>query len=79
MRKDVKKLVKECQIFQVNKHEASMPARLLQPLPIPQQPWLDISMGFIDGLPLSNRMSMVLIVVGRLTKFSHFFAISILT
>lgn len=33
MKKDVKKLVRECQICQVNKNETSFPTGLLQPLP----------------------------------------------
>lgn len=36
MRKDFKKLVKECEVCQVNKYETSMLAGLLQPLSITQ-------------------------------------------
>lgn len=35
MRKDIKKLVRECQVCQVNKSENVMSPGLLQPLPIP--------------------------------------------
>ncbi|XP_042972693.1 uncharacterized protein LOC122304485 [Carya illinoinensis] len=46
------------------------------PLSIPESPWLDISMDFIKGLPLSNEVSVVFSVVDRLTKFAHFFSLS---
>lgn len=51
MREDIKKLVKECDICQVTKYEALHIAGLLQPLPIPKSPWLDISMDFFRGFP----------------------------
>jgi hypothetical protein len=49
---------------------------LLQPLPILEQKWESISMDFITGLPLVQGKDCIYVVVDRLTKFAHFFAIS---
>ncbi|XP_026396413.1 uncharacterized protein LOC113291049 [Papaver somniferum] len=35
----------------------------------------NITMDFIDGLPISNRKSVILVIVERLTKYAHFIAL----
>ncbi|PRQ37125.1 putative nucleotidyltransferase, Ribonuclease H [Rosa chinensis] len=76
VKKMIKIYVSECIICQQNHYEAVAPPGLLQPNPIPQGAWLDISLDFIDGLPNHEGMSTILVVVDRLTKYGHFIALS---
>lgn len=75
MHKDVKTFVNACHICQHNKYNTHAPYGLLQPLPLPQQVWDDISMDFITHLPCSNNKTAIWVIVDRLTKFSHFIAL----
>ncbi|GKF35051.1 putative reverse transcriptase domain-containing protein [Tanacetum coccineum] len=50
IRKEVDHYVKRCRVCQVSKGTATN-AGLYMPLPIPLQPWVDISMDFMLGLP----------------------------
>ena len=47
----------------------------LQPLLIPPAIWKDISMDFITGLPKSGNKSVIMVVVDRLSKYAHFYAL----
>ncbi|GMI85390.1 hypothetical protein HRI_002208300 [Hibiscus trionum] len=75
MRQDVRHYVRNCQICQRMKSESLRPAGLLQPLPIPVQVFEDLALDFIVGLPKSNGKEAILVVVDRLTKYGHFFAL----
>jgi hypothetical protein len=55
------------------KAEHQGPARLLQPLKIPEWKWEEIEMDFIVRLPRTEaRYDSIWLIVDRLTKVAHF-------
>ena len=70
-------MVAECDNCQRHKGETTLLPSLLKPLPILTRIWTDISMDFIDGLPKFGGKTIILVVVDRLSKYSHFFLSSI--
>jgi len=76
LKSNIQKFVVECLVFQQNNVETIKTPGLLQPLSIPSQRWEEVSMDFITGLPKSEGKSAIMVVVHRLTKYSHFYALS---
>jgi hypothetical protein len=72
MKEDVTNFINSCQICQQTKVPAQLPYGLLQPLPIPEGVWEDISLDFIVGLPSFQRNTVILVVVDRFSKAAHF-------
>jgi hypothetical protein len=72
MKLAVENFVKQCSICQHAKHEHSKPAGLLQPLPLPAGIWRELTMDFIEGLPVSGTANVIMVIVDRLSKYAHF-------
>ena len=71
--KYVQQYVRSCDACQRNKPSQQAPGGLLQPLPIPSQPWQQVSMDLITQLPKSKSGNDAIVVfVDKLTKMVHF-------
>src|SRR5258707_15604341 len=64
----VKDYVASCTTCTHAKSVRHKPYGKLKQLPIPSQPWLSISMDFIEQLPASKDFSAILVVIDHLTK-----------
>jgi hypothetical protein len=71
MRKGVDSYVRNCHTCQQNKATHGKIHGLFRPLEVPEQPWMDLSMDFIVGLPESEGFNAVWVMVDCLTKMQH--------
>ena len=53
MKKDIADYVSKCLICQQVKAKHQVPSGLLNPIPIPQWKWDNITMAFVSGFPLT--------------------------
>ncbi|XP_062118598.1 uncharacterized protein LOC133832246 [Humulus lupulus] len=76
MKRDATNFVAKCMVCQQVKAKHQRPSGLLQPLPIPEWKWDEITMDFGMGLPLTPlKHDTVRLIVDRLTKSAHFIPI----
>ncbi|GJW82801.1 retrotransposon-related protein [Tanacetum coccineum] len=76
VRRMVKQQVHLCDVCQRNKSDLVASPGLLQPLKIPERVWKDISMDFIEALPMSQGYTVIMVVVDMLSKYAHFIGLS---
>jgi hypothetical protein len=72
MQKSVQEFVRACDTCQRQKYSATIPGGLIQPLPVPNAVWEELSLDFVTGLPKSKGYEAILVVVDRLSKYAHF-------
>ncbi|CAI7781917.1 unnamed protein product [Closterium sp. NIES-53] len=73
MADDVQKFVTLCDTCQRMKSSKQKNAGLLQPLPVPEQPWQVVSLDFITGLPPTKAgYDAILVVIDKFSRMGHF-------
>ncbi|CAI7764841.1 unnamed protein product [Closterium sp. NIES-53] len=73
MAADVQQFVTSCDTCQRMKSSKHKKTGLLQPLPVPEQPWQVVSLDFITGLPSTSRgHDSILVVIDNFSKMGHF-------
>jgi hypothetical protein len=74
MKKDVQRICDKCITCKKAKSRTE-PHGLYTSLPVPKEPWVDISMDFVLRLPRSKRgWDSIFVVVDRFSKMAHFIA-----
>ncbi|MBW0587608.1 hypothetical protein O181_127323, partial [Austropuccinia psidii MF-1] len=68
----IKNYVSSCQKWSRNKNIHHKKFGLLKPLPIPNGPWICLSMDFITQFPLSNSFDSILVIVDRFSQMEVF-------
>ena len=72
-KKDVTDYVSKCLTCKQVKAEHQVPSDLLNPIPIPQWKWDNITMDFVSSFPLTQKKhNLVWVIIDRLTKSAHF-------
>ena len=72
MREEVEQYLRNCHVCKQAKAFRDAYNGLFQPLPVPERPWVDLTMDFVVGLPKSQGYDAILIVVDWLLKERHY-------
>ena len=70
IRDEVEAYVRTCFVCQQDKVEQQQPRGLLEPLPIAERPWDNLTMDFIIGLPKSEDNGSIIVVVDKFSKYA---------
>ncbi|KAH0613403.1 uncharacterized protein H6S33_005289 [Morchella sextelata] len=71
IRNYIARYLRNCDTCQRSKSNTHGKLGVLRSLPIPEQPWQEVSMDFVTGLPESEGYDAIMVVVDRLTKIRH--------
>lgn len=76
MKKEAQTFIRQCVVCQQTKYSSQKPNDLLQPLPLPNHVWEDVSMDFVTGLSSSKGYTVIMVVVDRFSKAIHLRALA---
>ena len=76
MYKDVEQYVARYGVCAQNKGRQNQPVGAIHPLPVPRQPWEDISVDLVTGLPMDEGFDSVCTVVDRFSKEINIFPVA---
>ena len=74
MKQNVERFIDKCITCRQAKSKVRLHGLYTQ-LPIPKEPWVDLSMDFTLGLPMSRRrIDSIYVVIDQFSKITHFIA-----
>jgi len=76
MNDSIKVFVQTCEVCQQTKTEHVNVPGLLEPLPVPKTLWTIICMDFVEGLSVSNKKDVIMVIIDKFSKYGHFLALS---
>ena len=68
MKRDIDQYIRNCHVCRQAKAPQDQYNGRLNPLPVPERPWTDITMDFVTNLPECELKNAIFIVVDRLAK-----------
>jgi hypothetical protein len=77
MKEKVSSFIRQCADCQKNKHSTHAPYGEMQAIQVPDEPWTDIAMDFVTGLPASRdpatkvTYNAILVIIDRFTKYAE--------
>ena len=78
IKREIAQYVAQCLVCQQVKMEYQRLVGFLQPLPIPERKWEDITMDFVTGLPRTpTGKDAIWVIMDRLTRSAYFLAIKV--
>ena len=69
---EVEQYLRNCHVCKRAKASRDAYNSFFQPLPVPERPWVDLTIDFVVGLPKSQDYDAILIVVDQLSKEKHY-------
>ena len=72
MRTEVEEYLRNCHVCKRAKAARDAYNGIFQPLPVPEKPWVDLTMYFVVGLPKSQSYDVVFMIVDWLSKERHY-------
>ena len=76
MRSDFKDYIRRCHLCQINKQPATLPDRIVTPLPVPRKPFSSITIDFAGRFTSSNKKEPILVLLHRFTGFTYVIPVS---
>ena len=72
MQSFVRRYIRHCHVCKQSKGSHFKKQSVLQPLPVPEQRWQDLSIDLVTGIPEVNGCNTICNVVDRLSKERHY-------
>ena len=75
MKRKIQNMVSKCDTYQFHNGEMTLLSILIEPFTIPTWIWIENSMDLTEGIPKIGWNTMILVVVDRVSKYTHFCAL----